>query len=220
LVGGSSWTERAAELGGSAKAAALTASETIAAKAAPKVAAAWEWVSPRVEEAWSRGITAAAPKVESAAKALAPRVDEARDLIVERALPAIVAAVDSAAKAATGAEIEAAKKARKRRTRRIVGWSMAAAAISAIAYWFWRQTRPVSDPWAEEDWEDVDPAPDEDLADAAGDAVEAVGEAAGMAVRAVADAARKAGDAVKKARGTGKKTTPGEAETADSPDES
>ncbi|MDR2347494.1 MAG: hypothetical protein LBD90_02515 [Bifidobacteriaceae bacterium] len=205
LVASSSLADKAAELGESAKTAALTVTELVAAKAMPKAQAALEWAAPRVEEAWSKSVAAAAPRIEDAAKALAPKVDEARDLIVDRALPAIVAAVDSAARAATGAQIELARKASRRRRRRIIGWSLVAATGTAVAYWFWRQTRPITDPWAEEDWEDLETAPEEDLSDAAGDAADALGEAAGVAVKAVTDAAKKSVGAVKKASGAARK---------------
>ncbi|MDR1117916.1 MAG: hypothetical protein LBL01_01280 [Bifidobacteriaceae bacterium] len=205
IVTGSSLADKAAELGGTAKAAALTVGERVAAKTGPKVEAALEWAAPRVEDAWNRSVAVAAPKVGEAARALAPKVDEARDLIVDRALPAIVAVADSAARAAAGTQLLDAKRARRRRNRRIVGWSLVGAALAAVAYWFWRQTRPINDPWAEEDWDDLEAAPEEDLGDAAGDAAEAVGEAAGIAVKAVADAAKKAGGAVKKAGGAVKK---------------
>ncbi|MDR2454370.1 MAG: hypothetical protein LBD51_07495 [Bifidobacteriaceae bacterium] len=207
---------KAADLAESAKSAAAYVAEVIALKANPKLEAAWEWASPRVETAWRKGITAAAPKVEEAARALAPRVDDARDMIVERALPAIVAAVDAAARAAAGQADVAAKAARKRRRAgKIIGWSLAGAAAAGVGYWLWRQTRPVTDPWAEEDWEDFDAAgdaPDEDIADAAGDAAHAVGEVAGHAVKAVTDVAKKAGDAFKKAGDAVKKAAAGDAD--------
>ncbi|MDR2378106.1 MAG: hypothetical protein LBD70_01590 [Bifidobacteriaceae bacterium] len=194
------WVGKAAELAESAKSVAASAGELIAVKTAPKLEAAWEWASPRVEAAWRKGITAAAPKVEEAARALAPKVDDARDAIVERALPAIVAAVEEAARAAAGAAApKRGRKSKKGRARKIVAWGLAGAATAGVAYWFWRQTRPVVDPWAEDEWDDFDASPDEDIADAAGDAAEAVGEAAGHAVKAVTGAAKKAGDAVKKA---------------------
>ncbi|MDR1442399.1 MAG: hypothetical protein LBJ02_08455 [Bifidobacteriaceae bacterium] len=194
-----------AGLAGTAKSVATNVGELLATKTGPRLGAAWEWASPRVEAAWRKGITAAAPKVEEAARALAPRVDDARDAIVERALPAIVAAVDSAARAAAGAAAEPVKKAKKGRAGKIIIWSLAGAAATGVGYWLWRQTRPVTDPWAEEDWDDFDSAPEEDFADAAGDAAEAVGEAAGHAVKAVTDAAKKATGAVKKASGAVKK---------------
>ncbi|MDR0365899.1 MAG: hypothetical protein LBH68_03595 [Bifidobacteriaceae bacterium] len=193
----SPWAGKAAQAGGSAKSAASDVGNYLASKTLPRIEAAWEWASPRVEAAWRKGVIAAAPKVEEAARALAPKVDDARDAIVERALPAIVAAVDSAARAAAGAAAEPAV-AKKRRVRKVLIWSAVAATAGAAVLWFWRQTRPVTDPWAEDDWDD-DIAPEEDLADAAGDAAEAVGEAAGHAVKAVTDAARRASDAVKKA---------------------
>ncbi|MDR3360549.1 MAG: hypothetical protein LBO20_07895 [Bifidobacteriaceae bacterium] len=212
---GSSLADKAADFGETAKATALNVSERVAAKAGPKIGAAWEWASPRIEEAWNKSVAAAAPKIGEAAEALAPKVDEARDLIVERALPAIVAAADSAARAATGAEIAADRKTRSRRRRRIVFWGLFASAVAAVAYWLWRQTRPIEDPWAEEDWDDLEEVP-EDLADAAGDAAGAVGEAAGQAVKGVRDAAKKASEAVKKASDAVKKA----AADAVHPDES
>jgi hypothetical protein len=196
---GAALADRAAELGETAKNAAIGVTDLVVAKAAPKVEAAWEWASPRAAEAWNKSVAVAAPKIGEAAKALAPKVDDARDLIVDRALPAIVAAADTAARVATGEDLAATKKAKRRRARRIVGWTVFAAVLSAIVYQFWRATRPVTDPWAEEEWEEFDSVPDEDIADAAGDAAEAVGEAAGLAVKAVTDAAKKAGGAVKKA---------------------
>jgi hypothetical protein len=168
-----------------------------------------------VEDAWVKGVTAAVPKIEGAAKALAPKVDVVRDAIVERALPAVVAAAEAAARAATGQEIAATKKAQRRRTRRIVGWSLFAAALSGIGYWLWRQTRPITDPWAEDEWGEFEAPPEEDLADAAGDAAEAVGEAAGQAVKAVTDAAKKTGDAIKRAGDAVKKAASDAASTED-----
>jgi 4-amino-4-deoxy-L-arabinose transferase-like glycosyltransferase len=180
------------ELAQEAKNAALQARDALQTKAGPRVEAAVDWATPRVEAAWRKGVTAAAPVVSDAAKAIAPRVDEARDRIVDQILPAVVAAANSAARAAQPEPVK------KHRGRKVLAWLSIAGLVGALGYWFWRQTRPVSDPWAEEDWEELDEAPEEDLSDAAGDAADAVGEATGIAVKKVTETAKKAGEAAKK----------------------
>jgi hypothetical protein len=93
-------------------------------------------------------------------------------------------------------------------------WVGVAAGVGAIAYLVWRQTQPLDDPWAEDEWDDtaegweldellddeselardfggrVSDAKD-DLLEKAGDAAEVVGEAAGSAVKNVSETAKK-----------------------------
>ena|GEM_PF-1937850 len=189
-------------LAGDAREAAFHAAELLRDKTAPQIGAAIDWASPRAQAAWRKSVTAASPKVAEAAALLAPRIDGARDLLVQRALPAIVAAVDQAALNATAA----AQPVKPKRTgRRFVLFTLLAAIAGGIGYWLWRQSRPMTDPWAEEDWQELDQAPEEHLQDAAHDAADAVGEAAGTAVKKVTQVAKKASDATRKAADTTKK---------------
>lgn len=183
-------------LAGGAREAAAHAAELLREKTAPSLHLAKDWASPRAQAAWQKGMTAAAPKVAEAAALLAPKVDGARDVIVEKALPAIVAAVDQAARSAA----QAAQPAKpKHRGRNFVLFAILGSVIGGIAYWLWRQTRPLADPWAEDEWEALDQAPEEGLASATHGAADAVGEAAGTAVKKVTEVAKKAADAAKKA---------------------
>jgi len=183
-------------LAGGARESAAHAAELLKEMSAPKIDAAREWASPRAQAAWQKGVTAAAPKVSEAAALLGPKIDGARDVIVEKALPAIVAAVDQAAR---GAAQAAEPPKRKCRCRRFTFLAIFGSIAACVAYWLWRQTRPLADPWAEEEWEALEQAPEENLTSATHGAADAVGEAAGTAVKAVTEVAKKAADAAKKA---------------------
>ncbi|MCL1898665.1 MAG: hypothetical protein FWG16_07600 [Micrococcales bacterium] len=189
-----------------ARQAANQAAVLLKEKAGPQLVAAKEWVSPRAQAAWRKGLTAASPKVAEAAALIAPRIDDARDLLVDKALPAIVAAVDQAARKAA----EAAQPPKpKRRGAKLFLFTCLAGLIGGAAYWLWRKTQPKNDPWAEGEWEAFEQttASAEEATNEPADVAEAepVAEAAEAAsaaeatVKKVTTAAKKAAKSVKAA---------------------
>jgi len=185
----------AKRLTGNARDAATQAALLLREKAGPQLIAAKEWVSPRAQVAWRKGLTAASPKVAEAAALITPRIDDARDALVERALPAIVAAVDQAARKAA----ETGQPAKQKRCgRKVFLWAVLTGLAGALAYWLWRKTQPASDPWAEDELEALAQTSEENLTNAAHSAADAVGEAAGVATKKVTAAAKKTADAAKK----------------------
>jgi hypothetical protein len=163
--------ERAADAGRKATALAYHGKDW----AEPRVGAAREWASPKVEHAWREGVKVAAPKVESAASAAKPAVEGAHDKIVEEYLPKLVAAVNAAAAAAASAADKVEERVDKRLdaiagaahrvtappvkvthpVRNTVGWVLVGAAVAGGGYLLWKRTKPIDDPWAEEYWDDV-----------------------------------------------------------------
>ena len=136
--------------------------------AAPRVEAAVDWTTPRVEKAWREGAHAVEPKVERAAEKALPLVETAHDKLVEDLLPKLVAAVNAAAVAAAAGADKArdvtekkltdlahikVPEPKKSHTGAKVLWLFAGFAAIAAAFTAWRSTRPTNDPWAEQPWE-------------------------------------------------------------------
>ena len=165
------------------------AAETFAHQAKDAAVQAKDWAAPRVEKAWYEGMKAAAPKVELAAEKALPLVDRTHDRLIDDVLPKLLAAVNAAAAAAAvGADKArdvasarltdlahiAPEPPKKSHTGAKVFWSIAGLAIAGAVLAAFRRSRPTTDPWAEEPWEDAGEdldarttQLDDDLADAA-----------------------------------------------------
>jgi len=185
------------------------AAETFAHQAKDAAVQAKDWAAPRVEKAWYEGMKAAAPKVELAAEKALPLVDRTHDRLVDDVLPKLLAAVNAAAAAAAvGADKArdvasarltdlahiAPEPPKKSHTGAKVFWSIAGLAIAGAVLAAFRRSRPTTDPWAEEPWEDaeedLDPRTTQ-LGDDLNDAADLVSKKAADVTTAVKDSSTK-----------------------------
>jgi len=185
------------------------AAETFAHQAKDAAVQAKDWAAPRVEKAWYEGMKAAAPKVELAAEKALPLVDRTHDRLVDDVLPKLLAAVNAAAAAAAvGADKArdvasarltdlahiAPEPPKKSHTGAKVFWSIAGLAIAGAVLAAFRRSRPTTDPWAEEPWEDAEEDLDArttQLGDDLGDAADLVSKKAADVTAAVKDSSAK-----------------------------
>jgi len=210
-----------------ASARAGQAAETFAHQAKDAAVQAKDWAAPRVEKAWYEGMKAAAPKVELAAEKALPLVDRTHDRLIDDVLPKLLAAVNAAAAAAAvGADKArdvasarltdlahiAPEPPKKSHTGAKVFWSIAGLAIAGAVLAAFRRSRPTTDPWAEEPWEDAEEDLDArttQLGDDLGDAADLVSKKAAD-VTAAAPASKPATPRRSNAsRTAGVPTTPG-----------
>ena len=185
------------------------AAETFAHQAKDAAVQAKDWAAPRVEKAWYEGMKAAAPKVELAAEKALPLVDRTHDRLVDDVLPKLLAAVNAAAAAAAAGADKARDVAsarltdlahiapeppKKSHTGAKVFWSIAGLAIAGAVLAAFRRSRPTTDPWAEEPWEDaeedLDPRTTQ-LGDDLNDAADLVSKKAADVTTAVKDSSTK-----------------------------
>lgn len=130
-----------------------------------------DWAAPRLEKAWKQTVAAAAPRIEAASEAASEKVDLAHEKLVGDYLPRVQRAMSDAATAAQSsgslrdradAVADATKKALTEPTKKGhpilkgLGLTVLAAAVGAAGYVLWRRSQPVEDPWAEEYWADLD----------------------------------------------------------------
>lgn len=215
---------QAAEVGAALSSASVRAGEVadaLAHQAKDAAEHAKDWAGPRVEKAWYEGRKAAAPKVEQVAEAALPVLDRTHDRLVDDLLPKLVAAINTAAAAAAvGADkardvasarlteiahIAPPPPPKKPHTGAKVFWSIAGLAVIGAVLAAFRRTRPTTDPWAEEPWEEGE----HELAsrtaavrDGLGEAVDVVGKVAGEAVATAKETSEKLAE---KARETARK---------------
>lgn len=203
-----------------ASARAGQAAETLAHQAKDAAVQAKDWAAPRVEKAWYEGMKAAAPKVELAAEKALPLVDRTHDRLVDDVLPKLLAAVNAAAAAAAvgvdkARDVASAKLTdlahiapeppKRSHTGAKVFWSIAGLAIAGAVLAAFRRSRPTTDPWAEEPWEEADAdleAAATQLGDDLGDAADLVGEKAADATAVVKDSSAKVAERAREAAAT------------------
>lgn len=209
---------QAADAGAALSVASARAGQTagaLAHQAKDAAAQAKEWAAPRVEQALREGKKAAAPKVELAAEKALPLVDRTHDRLVDDVLPKLVVAVNAAAAAAAiGADkardLAAARLTelahvppppKKSRTGAKVFWSIAGLAVVGAVLAILRRSRPSTDPWAEDPWEDDEtqlPIRTDVVRNGLADAADAVGEVAGEAVAVARDTTEKVKETTEK----------------------
>ena len=211
---------QAAEIGVAVSDAAVHAKEWTA----PRLEAFVEWLTPRLEKAYTESLKAAAPRLGKAAEKAGPVIDTAHDKLVDDLIPRLVAAFNEAAEraaaaadsaagalegradAVAGAAAGAAEDAEsaKSHTAAKTFFVVAALAAAGAAGAAWYRSRSSVDPWAEP-WEPTDPTGADSLqtrphdghatfTEAVGGAADAVGEAAGSAVAASREATHKAAE--------------------------
>lgn len=103
------------------------------------------------------GVEALAEKAAEASKPLTDKAVEIGEPIAKKAVEATKSAFDDLegrGEAALSAVEKHAKK-KSHTGRKVFLWSLAAAGIGGVAYLFWRRSRPVEDPWAEDYWVDL-----------------------------------------------------------------
>lgn len=208
---------QAADAGAALSVASARAGQTagaLAHQAKDAAAHAKEWAAPRVEQALREGKKAAAPKVELAAEKALPLVDRTHDRLVDDVLPKLVVAVNAAAAAAAiGAdkardlaaarltELAHVPPPKKSRTGAKVFWSIAGLAVVGAVLAILRRSRPSTDPWAEDPWEDDEtqlPIRTDAVRNGLADAADAVGEVAGEAVAVARDTTEKVKETTEK----------------------
>jgi vacuolar-type H+-ATPase subunit H len=217
---------QAAEVGTALSSASVRAgevAEVLAHQAKDAAEHAKDWAGPRVEKAWYEGRKAAAPRVEQVAEAALPVLDRTHDRLVDDLLPKLVAAINAAAAAAAvGADkardvasarltemahIAPPPPPKKSHTGAKVFWSIAGLAVIGALLAAFRRTRPTTDPWAEEPWEEGEhelAARTAAVRDGLGEAVDVVGKVAGEAVATARETSEKLAE---KARETARKVT-------------